>query len=80
MGIGEGLRSADLTAALRGIDRHGLPARVLENPLDHRRFLDAGNDAQPTAALPAGLGFATKTVNQIRSTRVSADGIHADEP
>jgi len=28
---------------------------VLENPRDHRRLLDAGNDAQPAAALPAGL-------------------------
>ena len=37
------------------IDRHGLPAKVLENPLDHRRFLDAGDDAQPAAASPAGL-------------------------
>jgi hypothetical protein len=32
---------------MRRIDRHGLRAKVLENPLDHRRFLDAGNDAQP---------------------------------
>ena len=37
------------------IDRHGLPAKVLENPLDHRRFLDAGDDAQPAAASPADL-------------------------
>ena len=41
-------------ARMRRIDRHGLPAKVLENPLDHRRFLDAGNDTQPAAALPAG--------------------------
>ena len=40
---------------MRRIDRHGLPAKVLENPLNDRRLLDAGNDAQPTAALPAGL-------------------------
>jgi hypothetical protein len=40
---------------MRRIDRHDLPAKVLENPLDHRRLLDAGNDAQPAAALSAGL-------------------------
>ncbi len=40
---------------MRSIDRHGLPAKVLENPLDHRRFLDAGADAQPAAASPADL-------------------------
>ena len=40
---------------MRSIDRHGLPAKVLENPLDHRRFLDAGDDAQPAAASPANL-------------------------
>ena len=40
---------------MRGIDRHGLPTKVLENPLDHRRFLDAGDDAQPAAASPADL-------------------------
>ena len=28
---------------------------MLENPLDHRRFLDAGDDAQPAAASPADL-------------------------
>ena len=28
---------------------------VLENPLNDRRLLDAGNDAQPAAALSAGL-------------------------
>jgi hypothetical protein len=40
---------------MRRIDRHGLPAKVLENPLNDRRRFDAGNDAQPAAALPAGL-------------------------
>jgi hypothetical protein len=25
---------------MRRIDRHGLPAKVLENPLDHRRLLE----------------------------------------
>jgi hypothetical protein len=40
---------------MRRIDRHGLSAKVLKNPLDHCRFLDVGNDAQPAAALPAGL-------------------------
>ena len=40
---------------MRGIDRHGLPAKVLENPLDHRRLLDARNGAQPAAASPADL-------------------------
>jgi len=30
---------------MRRIDRHDLPAKVLENLLDHRRLLDAGNDA-----------------------------------
>ena len=40
---------------MRSIGRHGLPAKVLENPLDHRRFLDAGDDAQPAAASPAAL-------------------------
>ena len=40
---------------MRRIDRHGLPAKVLENPLDDRRRFDAGDDAQPAAALAAGL-------------------------
>ena len=40
---------------MRSIDRHSLPAKVLENPLDHRRFLDAGDDAQPAAASPVDL-------------------------
>jgi hypothetical protein len=37
------------------IDGPGITAKVLENPIDDRRRLDAGDDAQPTAALPAGL-------------------------
>ena len=32
-----------------------MTAEVLENPLNDRRRLDAGDDAQSTAALPAGL-------------------------
>jgi hypothetical protein len=40
---------------VRGIDGPGITAKVRENPLDHRRLLDAGDDAQPAAALPAGL-------------------------
>ena len=40
---------------MRAIDRHGLPAKVLENPLNDRRRFDAGDDAQPAVALAAGL-------------------------
>ena len=37
------------------IDAPGIAAKVLENPFNDRRRLDAGNDTQATAALPAGL-------------------------
>ena len=40
---------------MRRIDRHGLPAKVFENPLDDGGFLDAGDHPQLPAALPAGL-------------------------
>ena len=38
-----------------GIDGAGHPAQVAEDPLYEFRLLDAGDDPQPTAALPAGL-------------------------
>ena len=40
---------------MRGIDRLGVTAEVLENPFNDRGRLDAGNDPQTAAALPAGL-------------------------
>jgi hypothetical protein len=40
---------------MRRIDGFCGAAKVLENPFNDRRRLDAGEDAQPTAALPAGL-------------------------
>ena len=49
------IRPGRCPARMRRIDRHGLPAKVLENPLNDRRRFDAGNDTQPAAALPAGL-------------------------
>jgi hypothetical protein len=42
------------TARMSGIDGPGVAARVLGNAFNDRRRLDAGNDAQPAAALPAG--------------------------
>ena len=40
-------------ARMRRIDRLALTAEVLENPLDHRRILEAGDHPQPTTAAPA---------------------------
>ena len=40
---------------MRRINRLTVATEVDENPLDHRRFLDAGNDAQASTAVPAGL-------------------------
>ncbi len=42
------------SARLRGIDGASLTAEVREYPVDDRRLLDAGDDPQPAAALPAG--------------------------
>jgi hypothetical protein len=39
---------------MRRIDGFCGAAKVLENPLDYCGFLDAGDDAQATAALAAG--------------------------
>jgi hypothetical protein len=35
---------------MRRIGKLCVPVEVLENPLDHRRILDAGDDPQPPAA------------------------------
>src|SRR5690606_41301905 len=43
------------TAGLRRLDGPGVPAEVRENPLDRCGLLDAGDDPQPAAAVPAGL-------------------------
>jgi hypothetical protein len=40
---------------VRRIDGLGVAAEVLESPFDGRRRLDAGDDAQPAAVVPAGL-------------------------
>jgi len=40
---------------MRRIGGLGVPAEVLENPLDHRLILNAGDHAQPPAAAPASL-------------------------
>jgi len=40
---------------MRRIDGLGVPAEVRENPLDRCGLLDAGDDPQPAAAVPAGL-------------------------
>jgi hypothetical protein len=40
---------------MRRIDRPGIAAEVFEDPVNDRRRLDAGDDAQPAAALAAGL-------------------------
>jgi hypothetical protein len=40
---------------MRRIDGPGITAEVLENPFNDRWRLDAGDDAQPAAALAAGL-------------------------
>ena len=37
------------------IDAPGIAAKVLENPFNDRRRLDAYDDTQAAAALPAGL-------------------------
>ena len=42
---------------MRRIDRLAVAAEVLENPLYHRRILDAGDDPQPPAAAPADLNI-----------------------
>ena len=39
---------------MRRIDGLGVPAEVRENPLDRCGLLDAGDDPQPAAAVPAG--------------------------
>ena len=46
-------RGSQQPIALRRIDRLTLTAEVLENPLDHRRILKAGDDPQPITAAPA---------------------------
>jgi hypothetical protein len=48
--IGVGRRAARMGR----IDGLGVAAEVLENPIDHRRRLDAGDHAQPPAAGAAG--------------------------
>jgi hypothetical protein len=58
--ITPGRRAARATASLRlpgirRIDRPGVPAEVLENPLNECRILDARDHPQPTAAVPAHL-------------------------
>jgi len=40
---------------VRRIDGAGRTAEVPEDPFNERRLLDAGDDAQPAAAVPAGL-------------------------
>ncbi|MBT8061491.1 MAG: hypothetical protein KJO85_02335 [Gammaproteobacteria bacterium] len=42
-------------ARMRRVDGPGITAKVLENPFNDRRRLDAGDNAQPAAALPTAL-------------------------
>jgi hypothetical protein len=42
------------------VDRLTVAPKVLENPLDHRRFLDARNYTQRPAALQADLDIQRK--------------------
>lgn len=47
-----------------GIDRSGITAEGLEHPFNDCRLLDAGDDPQPAAAVPAGLDIDGKNASE----------------
>jgi hypothetical protein len=59
-------------ARMRRIDGPGITAEVLENPFNDRRRLNAGDDAQVPAALPAGLDSETNVAKFYISGREAA--------